>query len=44
MCHHVFMYDGRDNNKNTNSQTMVQLNIYQRHMELRYKIKSIATR
>ena len=40
MCHYVFMYDGRD--KNTN--LMVQLNIYQTHMEAWCKIKSIATR
>ena len=40
MCHYVFMYDGRD--KNTN--LMVQLNIYQTHMESWCKIKSIATR
>ena len=41
-CHHVFMYDGRD--KNINSQTNGQLNIYQIYMEVFCKINSIATR
>ena len=40
--HHVFMYDGRD--KNTNSQQKNQLNIYRIYMEVLCKMKSIVTR
>ena len=31
MCHHVFMYDGRD--KISIHKQMIQLNIYQTHMD-----------
>ena len=43
MCHHVFMYDGRD--KTTNSQTNSSTKyIYRAHVEMGCKIKSIVTK
>ena len=43
MCHHVFMYDGRD--KTTNSQTNSSTkNIYRIHVEVGCKMKSIMTK
>ena len=43
MCHHVFMYDGRD--KTTNSQTNSSTKyIYQIHVEVGCKMKSIVTK
>ena len=44
MCHHVFMYDGRD--KTTNSQTNSSTKyIYRRiHVEVGCKMKSIVTK
>ena len=43
MCHHVFIYDGRDKTTNlqTNSSTKY---IYQIHVEVGCKIKSIVTK
>ena len=40
--HHVVMYDGRD--KNTNSQTNGSIKYVSTHMEMQWKMKSIATR
>ena len=43
MCHHVFMYDGRD--KTTNSQINSSTKyIYRIHVEVGCKIKSIVTK
>ena len=43
MCHHVFMYDGRD--KTTNSQTNSSTKyIYRIRVEVRCKMKSIVTK
>ena len=45
MCHHVFMYDGRD--KTTNSQTNSStkyIYIYRIHVEVGCKMKSIVTK
>ena len=43
MCHHVFMYDGRD--KTTNSQTNSSTKyIYRIHVEVECKMKSIVTK
>ena len=42
MCHHVFMYSGRD--RNTNSQKIAQLNICQTHIDVGRKMKSITIR
>ena len=42
MCHHLLIYDGRD--KNTNLQINASINIYQTHIDVRYKMKIIANR
>ena len=43
MCHHVFMYDGKD--KTTNSQTNSSTKyIYLIHVEVECKMKSIVTK
>ena len=43
MCHHVFMYDGRD--KPTNSQSNSStIYIYRIYVEVGCKIKSIVTK
>ena len=42
ICHHVFIYDGRD--KTTNSQTIRTKYIYRIHVEVECKMKSIVNK